>query len=154
DFRFADAQPFRNHPWDGLVSLDLVEDPVRAEKLDLPDPVDGTERVVALGASYRTDILLVRPKSVPFNIDTTPFTASKRAAWYSLGFLLREAATRSLDVQSQELRAGLRVAQVGSEVRTELFLADELENGAGYCTHLGETAAFEKVIVEARTFLA
>lgn len=153
DFRFAKAHPHHNHPWDGLVSLDLVEDDVRSADLDLPDAVDGTEQAVALGASYRTDILLVRPEGVPFGIDTTPFTASKRAAWYSLGFLLREAAARSLDVQSQELDAGLRVAQVGSEIRTELFLADELENGAGYCTHLGETPAFQKMVAEARGFL-
>ena len=66
---------------------------------------------------------------------------------------MREAAARSLDVQSQELRAGLRVARIGADVRTELFLADALENGAGYCTHLGAPNEFAKVLAEARGFM-
>jgi len=153
DFRFAKAKPLRGYPWDGLVSLDLIEDPGRAAELDLPEPEPGTETNVALGASYVTDVLLVRTAGVPEGVDTVPFSPSKRAAWYSLGFLLREAAARSLDVQSQELRAGLRVARIGEAVRTELFLADSLENGAGYCTHLGAPAEFEKVLAEARGFM-
>jgi hypothetical protein len=153
DFRFAKAKPLRGYTWDGLVSLDLIEDPSRSADLDLPEPEPGTEVNVALGASYVTDVLLVRAASVPDGIDTAPFSPQKRAAWYSLGFLLREAAARSLDVQSQELRAGLRVARIADEVRTELFLADSLENGAGYCTHLGSPAEFTKVLQEARTFI-
>src|SRR5205814_10587733 len=113
----------------------------------------GTEMNVALGASYVTDVLLVRLTKVPDGKDMSPFSASKRAAWYSLGFLLREAAARSLDVQSQELRAGLRVARIGDDVRTELFLADALDNGAGYCTHLGAPSEFAKVLAEARGFM-
>lgn len=153
DFRFAQAHPLDGHAWDGLVSLDLVEDPVRNAGLHLPDPVEGTEQVVALGAAYRTDVLLVRPKEVPLGLDIIPLSASKRAAWYSLGFLLRESGARSLDVQSQELRAGIRVAQLGAEIRAELFLADELENGAGYCTQLAKTKPFQKMVTEAREFL-
>jgi hypothetical protein len=153
DFRFAKAKPLRGYPWDGLISLDLVDDPGRSAELDLPDPEPGTEVAVALGASYVTDVLLVRTREVPYGIDTAPFSPSKRAAWYSLGFLLREAAARSLDVQSQELRAGLRVARISDQVRTELFLADSLENGAGYCTHLGSPAEFAKVLQEARAFM-
>ncbi|HET8892543.1 MAG TPA: DEAD/DEAH box helicase [Gaiellaceae bacterium] len=153
DFRFAKAKPLGNFAWDGLVSLDLVEDPGRAAELRLPEPEPGTEVAAALGASYVTDVLLIRATSTPEGIDTNPFSPSKRAAWYSLGFLLREAAARSLDVQSQELRAGLRVARIGADVRTELFLADALENGAGYCTHLGAPSEFAKVLAEARTFM-
>jgi hypothetical protein len=153
DFRFAKAKPLGNFDWDGLVSLDLVDDPGRAAGLRLPEPEPGTEVTVALGASYVTDVLLIRATSIPEGIDIHPFSPSKRAAWYSLGFLLREAAARSLDVQSQELRAGLRVARIGADVRTELFLADALENGAGYCTHLGVPSEFAKVLAEARTFI-
>jgi ATP-dependent helicase YprA (DUF1998 family) len=153
DFRFAKARPLRGYPWDGLVSLDLVDDPGRAAELDLPEPEPGTEVNVALGASYMTDVLLVRAATVPDGLETGPFSPSKRAAWYSLGFLLREASARALDVQSQELRAGLRVARLGDAVRTELFLADALENGAGYCTHLGVPAEFQNVLAEARSFM-
>ena len=131
----------------------MIEDPGRAAELRLPEPEPGTDVAAALGASYVTDVLLIRATLAPEGIDTNPFSASKRAAWYSLGFLLREAAARSLDVQSQELRAGPRVARIGADVRTELFLADALENGAGYCTHLGAPNEFAKVLAEARGFM-
>jgi Lhr-like helicase len=153
DFRFAKAKPMGKFPWDGLVSVDLVENASRALELRLPEVEPDTEERVALGASYVTDILLLRAKVLPEGIDADPFTPSQRAAWYSLGFLLREAAARSLDVQSQELRVGLRVARPGGEVRTEVFLADSLENGAGYCTHLGKPSEFRRVLAEARNFL-
>ena len=117
DFRFARAKPLARHAWDGLVSLDLVEDPGRAAELDLPEPEPGTEEKVALGASYVTDVLLVAAGRRPERHRHDPFTPSQRAAWYSLGFLLREAAARVLDVQSQELRAGLRVARIGDDVQ-------------------------------------
>jgi len=153
DFRFAKAKPMGKFPWDGLVSVDLVENPSRSLDLRLPDVEPDTQESVALGASYVTDILLLRAKVLPEGIDADPFTPSRRGAWYSLGFLLREAAARSLDVQSQELRVGLRVARPAGEVRTEVFLADSLENGAGYCTHLGKPSEFQRVLGEARNFL-
>jgi hypothetical protein len=131
----------------------LVDDPTRAGGLRLPEVEPDTEEAVALGASYVTDVLLVRAERTPEGVDVTPFSSSRRAAWYSLGFLLRESAARALDVRSQELRVGLRVARPGGEVRTEVFLADDLENGAGYCTHLGRSEEFQRVISEAREFL-
>jgi hypothetical protein len=154
DFRFARARPLGAHAWDGLVSVDLADDPARAADLRLPEYEPDTEQKVALGATYVTDVLLLRAAAIPEGLDADPFSPSRRAPWYSAGFLLREAAARALDVQSQELRVGLRVARPGGEVRTEVFLADALENGAGYCTHLGKEEEFRKVLGEARTFLA
>ena len=154
DFRFAEGKWSNGWAWGGLVSVDLAEDPVRAADLNLPAIVEGTEEQVALGATYVTDVLLVSLTTQPSGISLDPFSAARQAAWYSLGFLLREAAVRTLDVQSQELRVGLRVARPGGSVTTELFLADSLENGAGYCTHLGSTEQFSHVLAEAATFVA
>jgi hypothetical protein len=153
DFRFAEARWQSGASWPGLVSVDLVENAARAADLSLPAVVSGTEQKVALGATYVTDILLVSVAKLPSGVDIEPFIPSRQAAWYSLGFLLREAAVRALDVQSQELRVGLRVARLGGEVVTELFLADSLENGAGYCTHLGKREQFTRVLTEASAFL-
>ena len=69
--------------------------------------------------------------------------ARRPTAWYSAGFLIREAAARQLQVDSREIRVGLLVPSVGSP---ELFLADELANGAGYATYLGQDAPLEELI--------
>lgn len=154
DFRFARA---RN--WDGLISVDLAEE--RGVELGLPDLDLTTEERVALGAVQVTDVLLISMRSGTPGIDLDPVShpdrvhrlASRRGAWYSLGFLLREAGVRLLDVQSQELRVGLRVLQSANGVVGELFLADSLENGAGYATHLGQPEIFTQLLAHADQFV-
>lgn len=148
-FRFADARDSR---W-GLVSLDLAEDQSRSGGLLLPDWNPQTVQAVALGSTYVTDVLLVRPNSLPAWVDVIPTSPSHSGAWHSLAFLFREAAARTLDVQTQELRAGIRVSRPGLEVFTELYLADSLENGAGYCTHLGKPSNFMLLVEEVSRFL-
>ena len=68
---------------------------------------------------------------------------------------MREAAARQLDVQGRELRVGLWLEPRGSEpARGWIFLADALENGAGYCTHLGSRPQLERLIGSTREYLA
>lgn len=148
-FRFANA---RDSSW-GLVSIDVAEDQSRSGGLRLPDWDPQTIQEVALGATYMTDLLLVRPNSLPAWVDVTPTSPSHSGAWHSLAFLFREAAARVLDVQTQELRAGIRVSRPGPQVITELYLADFLENGAGYCTHLGKPSNFISLVEEVSQFL-
>jgi hypothetical protein len=62
-----------------------------------------------------------------------------RSAWLSLAFLARNAAARRLDVGPDELVTEISPRSLGSGgVVGEIFLADRLENGAGYATWLGE----------------
>jgi hypothetical protein len=110
-----------------MFSVDLLD---RRPDLRLPS-LDGTRtETVALGEAHVTDMLLVGAASVPPGLRVDPKTASRKGAWFSLGFLLREAAARMLDVQVQELDVGLRSRRVDGVVVPELFLADSLENGA------------------------
>jgi len=151
DFRFAPAAN-----WSGLVSVDLAE--TRGKELGLPDLDLESQRTVALGAVQVTDVLLVSLSDLPVGIDMDPFAvkhrrASRKAVWYSLGFLLRESAARLLDIQSQELRVGLRIFGTFEDRRTELFLADALENGAGYATHLGSPGVFADLLAAAGAYL-
>jgi hypothetical protein len=74
DFRFARARPLNGFSWDGLVSVDLVDDPTRAGGLRLPEVEPDTEEAVALGASYVTDVLLVRAERTPEGVDVTPWS--------------------------------------------------------------------------------
>ena len=64
-----------------------------------------------------------------------------RAALYSFGFLFRQFAASELDVSPSELRVELRPMAEGETPKQQVFLADNLANGAGYCRHLGERDA-------------
>lgn len=96
----------------------------------------------AIGLRKRTDVLLIGPKQFPIGISREPFDPGQKGAWYSLGFLLRAAAARLLDVGLTEFDVGYSVRELGSEDdhrgHVEAFLADRLENGAGYATWLAK----------------
>ena len=141
----------RANKWPGMLSVDVKEGGVSRERVDLPE-LDASSAInVALGASYVTDMMLTTLASEPLGLDLDPTRrVGVRAAWYSLGFLLREAAVRLLDVQSRELRVGLYYEPVADEmVRAWVYLADTLENGAGYATYLGRAEAFARLMADA-----
>lgn len=125
---------------DSWISVDHWEDKEFRERLLR---IKGGVRVDeqwegALGMVKKSDALLVgRRESVP-GLDLRPFDPGRRGAWYSLGFLLRSEAARQLDVGTNELTVGYSVRDVDGRTHVEVFLADALENGAGYCTRLGQ----------------
>ncbi|CCH89535.1 DEAD/DEAH box helicase [Modestobacter italicus] len=139
DFRFTSVAA-----QDGLLSLDLLADDERRKELGLPKPVGDHSGVtpIALGAWSRTDALLAGLRSVPDGLDLNPMRTSARAAWLSFGFLLRNAASKLLDVGVGEFKVGVfpRPGKGNDAVSGAAFLADSLENGAGYATHLGQDA--------------
>ena len=104
----------------------------------------GTETCeVALGSMKRTDILLSKLGTIPPELDLDPSGPNRlqvTAAYLSWGSLVRKAACDHMDVHPSELGVNLRVVPPLAETpaRVEVFLADTLENGAGYCRHLGQ----------------
>jgi len=73
--------------------------------------------------------------------------ASRRAAWYSFAFFLRSAAAQRLDVDPNELQAGLRTFKgKDDQVQAEVFIADTLQNGAGYSSYLGQPEVFHDLL--------
>ena len=100
----------------------------------------------AIGMVKRTDVLLLGLRTTPYGLDLRPYDAGRRGAWYSLGFLLRAEAARQLDIASGELTVGYSVRHLGGTTHVEVFLADALENGAGYCTRLGQPDELAKLI--------
>ncbi len=141
--------------WGGYVSLDAIEQ-------GLLPAAAGTGEVqsVALGAVQPTDFLFlgtnepVRPEAgLRLNLETAmqpggapDSSEGRRAAWYSLAFLLRTAASTFLDVQTLELSAGIYSGLVAGTPTTMAFIADTLENGAGFSTHLGKGDVFTKLM--------
>ncbi len=120
-----------------------------------PDWVDPTAepRVVALGASLATDVLIahaVLPASkqwshrLPVGTPAAALIATaRRAAWTSLAFAFRTASAAKLDIDVQELDTGLRFVRDknSSLLYPEIFLSDAIENGAGYVSLPSKTSS-------------
>lgn len=144
DFRFVKVGK-----WAGMLSLDLILDKKRSRDLDLPKVAqDAPHRRVALAAKQVTDALLVGLIDPPEFANLDPRRLAARAAWLSFGFYLRLAASSLLDVESGELTVGVYPSGTDDGVKGEIFLADSLENGAGYCTYLGRRDVFADLLAK------
>jgi hypothetical protein len=126
---------------EGLISLDVLENDGLAKRAGMAR-LQGVPRVreitVGLGAIRSTDVVRLSPASLPDGVDADLVrNLPARSAWTSLAFLLRDAAARLLDVGPEELvtEVSPRALQGGAVVG-EVFIADRLENGAGYATWL------------------
>ncbi|MCC6607872.1 MAG: DEAD/DEAH box helicase [Anaerolineae bacterium] len=111
----------------------------------------------SLASITRTDVLLVglrnKHQNTHLNFSPAPIHRNdishigRRAAWYSFGFFLRSAAAKRLDVDVNELRVGLRTfREDNAGIGAELFLADTLQNGAGYASFLGQPDEFRQLL--------
>jgi hypothetical protein len=110
-------------------------------RFDEENDLIGLSRKVALYAAKTTDVLLIEVDEIPVGIMPDQSTQYWRAALYSFGFLLRQFAARQLDISPDELRVELRPVAEDETQKQQVFLADSLANGAGYCRHLGELDA-------------
>jgi Lhr-like helicase len=104
----------------------------------------------ALAAIANTDVLTAGVADAPVGLCLNPAVPEARAGWYSFGFLIRRAAAVWLDVAESELDLGIQPVMDFSSPfappSARIFLSDALENGAGYCTHLGEPGRFEALL--------
>lgn len=135
---------YRN--WPGWIDSNLVGND-RYRDLDLPAPRTAVvdQRVRALGDRKFTDVLLLGAgDDPPPFVNLAPVGAARRGAWLSLGYLARRAIAVWQDVSPDELDVGLRVRLEGGQRVGEIFLADSLANGAGYCSFVGEQQNFER----------
>lgn len=111
----------------------------------------------AIGAVRPTDVLVLElarlaigDRAGPLEVPSPPRGPALSALW-SFAQLLRMAGATELDVDSRELEIGLqpaRVVDAGGRIQLtrRVFLADQLENGAGYCRLLGEPDRLERVL--------
>ncbi|GLY86463.1 hypothetical protein Airi02_043920 [Actinoallomurus iriomotensis] len=134
--------------WGGYIATPLV-DP------DEDRAAYGEAFKVALGARLKTDFMFVGPHTtidsvrglrlnfppVRNSLHAQALSEGRRAAWYSLAHLLRSGAALHLDIDRRELVAGVHAGPhadgPASGPAVYAFLADSLENGAGFSTHLG-----------------
>ena len=90
------------------------------------------EMRVAIAASRRTDVLTIGLENLPVGLRLSAGEVKIKSAWASLGFILKKHATHLLDIGFDELDVGIHTVNRNSDVAYEIFLADTLENGAGY----------------------
>ena len=128
---------------------DLPRDRQRAVR-DLSYDASAQPLTRALASITQTDVLSAGIRRTPVGIALNPTIPEARAAWYSFGFLAQRAAAVLLDVAQSELDVGIQpvldVTVPFAPPTARVFISDSLENGAGYSTHLGEPAEFEKLL--------
>lgn len=161
-FRFKAAAP-GNLDWGGYVAVQAVEKGVLPQAAVTGDPFE-----VALGAVQPTDFLFLGPQAgtlpdeglrLNFSAGLQPYgvtelTDGRRAAWYSLAFLLRKVAASELDIEPLELVAGIFAGiAANNDPAPYAFIADTLENGAGFSTHLGRDEVLPTLLDAVETYL-
>jgi len=111
----------------------------------------------AIGCVKVTDTLVffVQSDSIPGPdgvVDTYALPAG-RAAISSFAEIFRRAATAYLDVAQAEIQVGLQPFVVGGSRTQQIFLADALENGAGYASRLGNASTIREILGDVVTTL-
>ena len=101
--------------------------------------LEGKTRNIALYASATTDILLIEVDEISEGTSDTLQGEYWRAASYSFGFLFRQFAANQLDISPIELRVEIRPVKENGIPKHQIFIADALTNGAGYCRYIGDT---------------
>ncbi len=104
----------------------------------------------ALAATCSTDVMTVGVNTVPVGLSLNPAIPEARAAWYSLGFLVRRAAAVRLDIADGELDVGVQpvmdFTSPFAPPSARIFISDSLENGAGYSARLGQLDEFASLL--------
>ncbi|NUR07690.1 MAG: DEAD/DEAH box helicase [Nocardioidaceae bacterium] len=111
-------------------------------------------RQIAIGELRTTDALTVGLNGAHAPGGLVPYSPEKvpagLAAYRSLAEVLRRGAKQLLDIDPQELVFGLHPQGDGS---MQVFLADALDNGAGYAAEIGAEHNFERMLSDTRLSL-
>ena len=120
------------------------------------DPTANVEQVtnIALTTERKTDILLVKAINWPeiFNHSNEVTNYKVHAAWLSLAEILGKSIIRREDIEPSEISVGTRYEPIEDPItgqRTDLwsvFIADNLDNGAGYSSNYAKENSFMELI--------
>ena len=137
---------------DGSILVDnpeLFTDVPRWPPANLSDP-----KSIAIGEIRVTDVLTVGLNTVLSPGGIIPYSRrlvpAGLAAYLSLAEVLRRGAKHLLDIDPAELVSGLYPNSDGS---MSVFIADALDNGAGYAAELGKAENFTRLLNDTRQLL-
>ena len=104
----------------------------------------------AIGEVRRTDVLLLSLDRLALPDGAVAIrhweSPAGHGALLSFAELVRNAAKAYLDIEQSELEVGLQPTRTGNTVSARVFLADALDNGAGYALELGEVATLKVLL--------
>ena len=134
----------------------VVADATQFErKVALPKFLEGkpADKEGAIGYVKRTDVLVLRPMDLDLPGPIAALIPARcpagSAAFWSFGEIMRRTcALDVLGIDPAELQLGIQAiatAEPGATTR-QVFLADRLENGAGYAAHLGQVEVLEAAL--------
>ena len=133
---------------DGTVICD--DDSLYRKPMDSDS--EGTTRLesAAIGEIRPTDVVTLSLEQVPLRGGVVP-TASYLApagvsAMWSFAEIMRRGCHVALDLQPDEIQVGLQPIRCGDFETRRVFLADRLENGAGYAPELGRSSRIKEVL--------
>jgi Lhr-like helicase len=154
-FRKINSNPMR-----GFYLAEPLSTPVKTDRW-LDPAISGEQHSnVALTTERKTDILLIRANVWPQSFDHTNVTSryKVRAAWASVAELLGRAIVYREDIEPTEISVGIRFEPQEATDTGErrdlwgVFIADNLDNGAGYSSNYATCASFDELLayVESR----
>jgi DEAD/DEAH box helicase domain-containing protein len=135
-----------------LIAREAISEHHKKNLIDKPDVYKGS-----LGFVQSTDVLLIQmsnldipsPLPEPVLIVNKSSCPGGREAIESFAELLRIAASTHLDIDLSELQVGtqtIRSDEMNAGWTRRIFIADSLENGAGYARHLSDPAEFSSML--------
>lgn len=106
----------------------------------------------AIGEVRVTDALMVLPRRLALVGGAVPVLQrscpSGNAALHSFGEALRRGAQAELDIDPSEITVGLQSRRIDDVVSAGIYIADTLENGAGYASELGRPERLRAVVAQ------
>jgi DEAD/DEAH box helicase domain-containing protein len=104
----------------------------------------------AIGEVRVTDALMLLPRDLELEGGVIPVLprqcTSGAAALHSFGEALRRGVQAELDIDPSEVTVGLQSRRLEGLVTSGVYVADTLENGAGYASELGQPERLRAVV--------
>ena len=113
---------------------------------------DGSRELprAAIGEVRPTDVVVLTLDGVALEGGVIPAAkyvlAAGRSALWSFAEVVRRGAQVALDLQPDELQVGLQPVRLGEFETRRIFLADRLENGAGYAPELARPENIHRIL--------
>jgi len=116
------------------------------ERMNWDYKMSKEQETVALSSIKNTEVLLLQLNKISDRFDLNPNNLGVKSGLLSFAFLFRRLATQMLDVDSNEMQIGIRSQIKENTTIGEVFLSDQLINGAGYAKHLAKSGMVEQII--------